>query len=597
MEQEQLSQVSRLIKDGWHNGRRVLAQDGLALGLLLLATLVMNMPLPLHLGTSLASGRRFDNWIALWDTWWLPHSLSEGRWPDFFPYLFYPRGADMTFNPHRWTILVSWLPLSLLMSRVAAFNVVILLGLWLSGITTYYFLRYFGFDRTVAWFGGAYYACAPVHLAFASDQVQIGNLQWLPAFMLAFVWAMRKRGAGPAVLAAGALALNGYLNLHCMAFAAFLGGGWLILTAIVEGWWREASFWKTLGVFVLAALALTAPVWLPYLLALDRLQAAADSGYAPTSGVDVAAYLLPGPERPPFVTPLVAPLLGRKVSYFMMQGSFYLGWVSIGLVGLGVAGIRREPKRAVWLAMVAVFMLLSLGSLLQIYERDFPNVWTPYRAVEDFVLLRSLRKPYRFALIQILAWVMLMAYGLRTLQAWMVARRWPVRPLMVALGVVMLFELSLVPLHLEPADAPDFYRELGADPSAGAIIDLPMSDRVSRKYMYYQTIHHRPIVGGMISRMPPGAHDYINSNPLLRAWNQEQLFECGEHDMRAAVEALEADGFRYVVVHYYLWDSKPPVIDPNLTAYFETLEPVYADDRIVAYELADLADAPPPCLP
>jgi hypothetical protein len=595
MEQEQLNQVGRLIRTGWHEGRRVLTQDGLALGLLLLATLAMSMPLPLHLGTALPS-TNFDTWVALWDTWWLPHSLSEGRWPDFSPYLFYPRGADLTFRPHRWSILVSWLPLSRLVGDVAAFNVVILLGLWLGGVSTYYLLRYFGFDRTVAWFGGAYYTFAPVRLAHAFEKPNTGSLHWLPAFMLAFVWAMRKRGAGPTLLAAGVLALNGYLNFKHMVFAAFLGGGWLVWTAIAEGWWREASFWKTLGVFVLAALALTVPIWLPYLLASDNFQAASASGYDPTEGIDVAAYLLPGPGRLPFVTPLVAPLLGRRASNFT-YGPFYLGWVSIGLVGLGVAGIRREPKRAVWLAMVAVFTLLSLGSLLWINGQDFPNVWTPYRAVEDFVLFRSLRKPYRFALIQILAWVMLMAYGLRTLRDWMEARRWPVRPLMVALGVVMLFELSLVPLGLEPADTPNFYRELGADPSAGAIIDLPMGRRESKKYMYYQTIHHRPIVEGMIARLPPDAYDYIEANPLLRAWQRSERFDCAGHDMRAAVEALEADGFRYVVLHHDLWTFTPDPVDADLIAYFGTLEPVYADSRIAAYDLADLADAPPPCRP
>jgi hypothetical protein len=595
MEQEQLSQVSRLIKTGWHDARRVLARDGLALGLLLLATLVMSMPLPLHLGTALP-GDNFDTWVALWDTWWLPQSLSQETGPYFVTYIFYPRGADMTFRPYRWTVLVSWLPLSHLIGGVAAFNVVNLLGAWLGGVTTYYLLRYFDFDRTVAWFGGAYYAFFPALLMRTLQKPNTGSLHWLPAFMLAFVWALRKRGAGPAMLAAGALALNGYLNFKHMVFAAFLGGGWLVWTAITEGWWREASFWKTLGLFVLAALILTVPIWLPFLLASDSFQAASGSGYAPTEGVDAMSYLLPGPGRPPFVSPLIAPLLGFRVSNFA-YGPSYLGWVSIGLVGLGVAGIQREPKRAVWLAMVAVFMLLSLSSLLRINGYEFPNVWTPYRAVEDFVLFRGLRKPYRFALIQILAWVMLMAYGLRTLRAWMVARRWPVRSMMVALGALMLLELSQVPLHLEPVDAPEFYRKLGADPSAGAIIDLPMGRRESKKYMYYQTIHHRPIVEGMIARMPPDAYDYIEANPLLRAWRHEQRFECDEQDMRAAVEALQVDGFRYVVLHYDLWTFTPDPVNPNLTAYFEALEPIYADGRIAAYKLDSLADTPPPCRP
>jgi hypothetical protein len=570
-------------------------QDLPALALLLVVTLALSMPLPLHLGTSVASAD-FDTWVALWDTWWLPHSLSEGKWPYFTTYLFYPRGADMTFRTLRWTILVSGLPLSLVVGEVTAFNLVAILGLWVGGIATYYLLRYFGFDRVVAWFGGAYYTFSPLRFVYAFERPNTGSLHWLPVFMLAFVWAMRRRGAGPALLAAGALALNGYLNFKHMVFAAFLGGGWLVQMVIIEGWWRKASFWKSLGVFVLAALVLSAPIWAPYLRGLDNFQAASGYGYDPTEGVDVMAYLLPGPGRLPFVTPLIAPLLGRWVSNFA-HGPEYLGWVSIGLVALGIGGIRREPKRAIWLVMVVVFTLLSLGSLLRVYQHEFPNVWTPYRLVENFVLFRSLRSPHRFVLVQILAWVMLMAYGLRSLRAWMAARGWPVRPLMVALGALMLFDLSLVPLHLEPTDVPDFYRKLGADPSIGAIIDLPMGRRESMKYMYYQTIHHRPIVEGHIARMPSDVYEYIEANPLLRAWQRDERFDCAEYDMWAAVEALETDGFRYVVLHYDLWTFTPDPVDPDLIAYFETLEPIYTDSRIAAYDLADLADAPPPCQP
>jgi hypothetical protein len=110
----------------------------------------------------------------------------------------------------------------------------------------------------------------------------------------------------------------------------------------------------------------------------------------------------------------------------------------------------------------------------------------------------------------------------------------------------------------------------------------------SKRYMYLQTIHHRPIVEGASARMPEDAYDYIDANPLLRAWRKEnrERLTCN-YDIGQALSDLYADGFRYIVVH----DNKVP---NWLVDYFITVEPIHQDKSITVFALADL-QANPPC--
>jgi hypothetical protein len=106
--------------------------------------------------------------------------------------------------------------------------------------------------------------------------------------------------------------------------------------------------------------------------------------------------------------------------------------------------------------------------------------------------------------------------------------------------------------------------------------------------MYLQSVHGRPIVEGKIARMPEGTYDYIEANPLLRAWREKEPLTCG-YDVEQAIGDLRADGFRYVVVHN---DEIPDW----LVGYFSAVEPVHQDKYITAFALADL-QAAPPCQP
>ena len=124
------------------------------------------------------------------------------------------------------------------------------------------------------------------------------------------------------------------------------------------------------------------------------------------------------------------------------------------------------------------------------------------------------------------------------------------------------------------------------------MIDVPFGRQAAKVYMWRQRFHQRPIVEGMIARMPPDAYDYINANIVLaslyHAYDTSNLPQATEDEWRAAVAELKQDGFRYIVLHRKLrksftyWQDLP---DWVWNGFFLT-PPLYEDENVRIYDLA-----------
>jgi hypothetical protein len=126
---------------------------------------------------------------------------------------------------------------------------------------------------------------------------------------------------------------------------------------------------------------------------------------------------------------------------------------------------------------------------------------------------------------------------------------------------------------------PSFYFDLAATPGEGAIVELPMGRGNSKRYMYYQMTHGRPLVEGAVSRTPPEAYSSIEETPVLRS-----LRSCGDHGLPPAglpsiLDDLAEQGIEFVVVHKDLaWEWS---VNAWLSA--RTVAPAYEDGSIAVY--------------
>jgi hypothetical protein len=129
---------------------------------------------------------------------------------------------------------------------------------------------------------------------------------------------------------------------------------------------------------------------------------------------------------------------------------------------------------------------------------------------------------------------------------------------------------------LSPAPDSAFYGQIAADGEDYAIVDLPLTREDSKTHRYYQTKHHKPIVGGWHHRLSDAGFSFIDSIPLLSAWSGR---DPGEIPLIGDLATLAQANVRYIVLHKEQLRSVPA----GMTSVFAALRPAYQDDEIYVW--------------
>jgi len=563
---------------------------GMVLAYVLL-TLGMTYPLLFRLGSHYV-GTGGDLLIFPWNDWWSRKCLLEGRNPFFTTWLFYPRGVSLVYHNFAWLNTALWLPLSPLVGSIAATNLIFLFNLALGGIGMYLLVHYMTGEPRAAFVAGLIFAFWPCRMSHYNHPNMI-SIGWIPLFLLFLMRTIREKpkrmysSASSALLGGLFLALTGLARwLHLL----FTGG--LALLYLAYSVLRERQYWnrRTVAALVLMAglatlvmLPLLSPLVLAQLKGGEKAEDVFSTDPEITS-TDLLSYFVPDRSHPLF-RPWLADLWSR------MRRGAYLGYGALALVGLGLWRGRRD--RGLWLVVGVGLFVLSLGPNLQVAGRQF-DVTLPYAWVQDWPVVQVLRHPNRFSVYLSLPVAVLAGYGMawlagpaavsracpeadrrshcrRARRAWL----WT-----VCVGALVLFEYLPWPYPTVQPSVPPFYHQLAQEPGEFAILDLPMGARtVAKPYMYYATIHGKPLVEGHVSRLPVSAYDFIDSIPLLRGLHQDNEMDPALGDVSRQLSALAQANVRYVVLH-------PDLVPPEQMARWQDwlgVAPAFADQQTVVY--------------
>ena len=159
-----------------------------------------------------------------------------------------------------------------------------------------------------------------------------------------------------------------------------------------------------------------------------------------------------------------------------------------------------------------------------------------------------------------------------------------------------------MPLPLTDARVPEVYDRLAADPDDYAILQLPLGWRNSfgvqgaedTRTQYYQTVHHKRLLSGNISRNPAYKFDYFARRPILESLITLETYGEVDAARRAADRATAGEmlsfyDIRYVVVAPGI-AGRPPYVDTRAAAvaYVEEVLPVekvYDQDGWLLYQV------------
>lgn len=500
-------------------------------------------------------GSSSDYHLVIWDAWWAKKALLDLRTNPFYTsYLFYPNGTSLAL--HELTLLNSILtiPFQVLMKKPAGVifgcNFVLMLTFVIAGLGMFALVRYLTRDNMAAFFAGAAFAFCPyrsmhiVHTALLS-------MGWIPLYLLFLLKTLRERKLLNPILAS---LFVGVTFLTCVMYTYFLIllTAFFLLYAVVA--WREELLERRTCLRLSVLAGLSALILLPFLIGILRGGPVVSQ---PESMIDLFSANLLG-----YILPADKHVLYRFLFGLLPHFTYYLSGVpghatflTFSVIVLAGYALVKTPFRltAFWLAMFLVFFIFSLGPVLHV-GKWVTAVPLPYLALFKWLPFFSvMRTPYRFVILAELGIIVLASYGMNeavvrltgysTGDADSRPHIWMRRAVAGGFTVLLLVELWNIPFGKRTLPIPEAYRTIGNEPGEFAVMDVPADTYPAlAAYMYFQTLHEKPIPGGIISRPDPAAEQFLRDLLPKHPDDPAALSP-------AEAERLKQLGIKYVVYH------------------------------------------------
>ncbi len=571
------------------NMRYAIRNTQYAAGLYTLLTIALTYPVAFKLSSAVAGLAGRDALQYVWALWWVPKALlGLHTSPANLTFLYHPTGAHHPLLAATPYVELITLPLTLLLGARVAYNLHFLLSFVLAGMAMYWLCWQLTGNRLAAFVGGLIFAFFPNKTGHAAaghfPQIMV---YWFPLYALFLIRLLRRPRLKTALAAGLCLALASLVSLMHVAYfvipftlAFFLYQYWADRQRLLDRRRR-----RTLAIAAATAGALVAPFFAPFLLQkLGGGLTALAPGRSCGSSADLLGFVVPSPFHPlmAHAGPLAA--LARRIvprPVDLQEHVAYLGLVPLALAGWGLW--KRKVTR-LWPILGLIALIFSLGPFLSAggqatgytFGQCSSRVVMPYALISKLPFYEWARTPGRLNETVMFCLAVMASFGLA---AALRGLRSPAARLGLAGGLSLLIALEYVVIFPFPTDSPEpsaFYRQLAADETPRAVLNLPIGDKQASNYaMYYQTVHGHPIVGGYIHRYPPGSRemtDFIET--LITTPFQPDIVALPSADERRRY--LQAAGIGWVVVH-----TRNQVFGENLVSMLGT--PIFEDDSLTAF--------------
>ena len=357
-----------------------------------------------------------------WFLAWTSFALTHGHNPFLTSYLHAPLGANLAIDTSMPLLGLIGLPITLTAGPVAAFNLLLRLGLAASGASMFGVMRRYTSWWPAAFGGGLLFVISPYVANQAIRHLFLSFVPLVPLFIpLLDDWLIsRRRSPARSGVLLGLVAAAQFLIsaevLLTSAIMAVIGLAYLALryrAAVAE---RVGVLVRGAGAATGVFLAIAAyPVWMllagPYrpigpvhtLSGLTRYHGDLLSPLYPTSHQAIA----PG---------VLGAVGDRLATGLTIEDGFYLGFPLLLLLGYLVFRCRRVPLVATAAVVGVAAYVLGLGAQLTVNGKNL-GVPLPFAVLRHLPVVQNLEAA-RFSLYIQLAAAIIFAVGLDRVRAW-----------------------------------------------------------------------------------------------------------------------------------------------------------------------------------
>jgi hypothetical protein len=443
-------------------------------------------------------GGRGDPFFFMWFLRWFPYAVAHGWNPLFTTHLDYPDGVNLMWNTSIALPSLLLTPVTLIAGPIVAYNLLVTMGLAVSGWCAYLALRRYVRSGAAAFVGGAIYAFSPFMVSQSLGHPHL-TMAWAPPLVLLIldeVLVRQRVSRWHGVLLGGLGAAQLVTGEELLAMVTVAGVIGVVILAVLH---RDAVrsrlrpalpvFGTALGTFLLLA-------GLP--LAVQFLGPQQVHGPLQPHNYYVADVLnFVVPTRMQLAAPGLATHLSDHFTGNVAEQTAYLG---VPLLALLVVFVRRRWGQPVvaWAVITGVVIaILSLGTTMHVAGSD-TGIPLPWALLDRVPLVREIL-PARLSLVVYLLVGLLVAVFL---DAALARPGW--RPRIGGTAVTALALAALIPSLPYPTSSvttPTFFSRplaLRTLPEGGVVLVAPFAVVGSADAMYWQA------AAAMWFRMPEG---------------------------------------------------------------------------------------------
>jgi hypothetical protein len=520
-------------------------------------TCVLTYPLAFQMGR-VGRVNTNDGRFSIWTVSWVAHALTTDPAGVYQANIFYPQRNTLAFSEANLVQGAIAAPVwALTKNPYATHNFAALVSFVIAFAGAYYLARYLSGSRSGAFVAAILFTFSPFTFA-RTAHIQLLYTGGLPICLLAFHRLADRPTAARALALGVALWLQGLACAYYGIFAGLIIGLATLVTAATRRRWRDRDYWIAMALAAFVSIALTVPLFLPY-LSIQK-----DAGFARTLddarmySANLGAWLASAAWAHRWWLPWIEPYNEVLFPGFMTLG--------LGVSGIAIAARRPESRELVLIyGLVAVFAVwLSFGPDAGLYTAF-------YRTIPIFSFLRA---PGRTGIVVILCLTMFSAVAVKR---WLDGRGHPARWTAI-LAVIATLELVQAPLTgfrpVEPfADA---YRTLALQP-VGVVAEFPYFYERSdfprhAYYMVNSTTHWMPLVNGYSDHIP---QEFRNQVRPLSSFPTRESFQI-----------LGKVGARYAMFHLNFYDrrSRQRLLE-RLETYRAYLRPLVQEGDVWLFEI------------
>jgi hypothetical protein len=566
----------------------------------LFLTLLLTYPLINNFFKALP-GNGGDSFVFVWNNWWVKYSLFNlGQNPYFTEYLAYPFRVNLVFHSLTFFNSLVSLPLSVIFNQVAAFNTYFIFSLVFASLSMYALLRYLFNSFYLALSGGVLFVFNSYIYGEMTGHFNYTTIFLIPLFVLFYLKIFNEREMKNSLFAAAVLSASFYNDFYYT-----IG---LLIFALIYACWRLAkdkiifgAIYKKILLFVVVWLLLSSP------LLFLSVKASLSGAFPQPNLKQINLY---SPDIRSLIIPSTSNIFwgasfqNHYDSLRFHGGIIYLSFCIILLALFGYFYGKEKPSSnnsKFWLISSISFLFLTLGPFLYLdgymfrLDGEIFTIPLPYIALYFVPFFKGILVPARFIIFLIFSLIILGGFFLETVYSKLGDRKILKSCLAAAIMGVFILENLSIPIPVSSADVPEFYHRLAGDKGDYALLELPFALSTSfytlggvtssSKLEYYQTIHHKKILGGWISRVPDSYYNFYNGsvglNRLLNPFKKPEAQEIVpvKENIRSDFAKLNIG---YIIIHpeYYnhqtlrnsvdylnlVYDRKPELID-NLLVY------------------------------